>query len=436
MRKDRFELLMAALFLAFTLFFSLTGTASADGNEDLESRVDVLAEEIARLREQMSIPETDEGLSSAYGMGPAASKVYGGRQGVAVGGYGEFYFEDRIDGDNTADMYRFITYIGYKFSDRIVMNTELEFEHGTTSGNYKGEGGSVSVEFSYLDFLLSDGFNVRAGNLLVPMGFVNELHEPPFYRGNIRPSIERAIIPSTWRELGAGAHGQLTPALRYTAYVLNGLNGAKFDGNGVRGGRQKGNRAIMNDLAVVGALNYEAASFGATASGFYGGADHDLILDAMDASISVKNWVGEAHGYWRGNGLELRGLVAFSGIEGAGDLGLSFDDPGTVPDESVTIPEAQFGWYLEAAYDIAPLFAAQPGYRIEPWVRYEDYNLQEKVADGFAASADKDVQSVTAGIHFMPHEQVVIKGEWEHFTTAAEGSDSIDEVRLGAGFVF
>ncbi|NNK49866.1 MAG: hypothetical protein HKP01_13415 [Gemmatimonadetes bacterium] len=422
MRKNRLEILMAALFLALTLLISVSAVA----DEALEERVDILAEEIARLREEMSIPETDEGLNSAFGMGPAASRVYGQNHGLAVGGYGEFYFEKTIDGDNTADMYRFITYIGYKFSDKIVMNTELEFEHGTTSSNYAGKGGSVSVEFAYLDFLLHQSFNIRTGNLLVPMGFVNVLHEPPYYRGNIRPTIERTIIPSTWRELGGGAHGQLGDAVRYTAYVLNGMNGSKFDDNGVRGGRQKGNRAIWNDIGVVGALDYESAQFGVSASGYYGGADQGLILDAMLAEIPVSNWVSEAHAYWRGSGFEFRGLVALSGINGAADIS----------DVDTTVPKSQLGWYLEAAYDIAPLFTEQPGHRIEPWVRYEAFDLHHEVGDGFMRNPAQDRQSITAGVHYLPHPQVVIKGEWEHLTTSDDSIDALDEVRLGAGFVF
>ena len=417
---------LAALLLVCTLLFPFNGSAAASDDEELEARVDVLAEEIARLREQMAIPETDEELRSAYGMGVAASKVYGVRRGVAIGGYGEFYFEDTIDGDNTADFYRFITYIGYKFSDKIVMNTELEFEHGTTSPNYQGKEGSVSIEFSYLDFLLHERFNVRAGNLLIPMGFVNAMHEPPFYRGNFRPAIERLIIPSTWRELGAGAHGQISDRFRYTAYVLNGMNAQGFDSTGARGGRQKSNRAIWNDIAGMAALHYESARFGAAVAGYYGGADQGLVLDGPDV-VSVSNWVGESHAWWRGGGLELRALVAVSGIDGAEQLGVVLDE---------TIPEEQLGWYLEAAYDIAPLFSDQTTVRFEPWVRIEDYNLQQAVADGLIADESLDRISLTAGVHFLPHPQVVIKAEWERLNTASDSDKSLDEVRVGAGFVY
>ncbi|RLC96155.1 MAG: hypothetical protein DRI46_14075, partial [Chloroflexi bacterium] len=212
---------------------------AADPNEpSLEEKVEILTEEVSRLREQMNIPETDKELEGAYGMGPAASKVYGVSQGISLGGYGEFYFaapygDTDITGQvNITDFYRFIAYFGYKFNDWIVMNTEIEYEHATTSSNFQGKSGSVSVEFSYLDFLFNPAINARAGNLLVPMGFVNLIHEPPTYWGNIRPFVETTIIPSTWREMGLGIHGN-AGNVRYSGYVINGFNAAKFDEKGV-----------------------------------------------------------------------------------------------------------------------------------------------------------------------------------------------------------
>ena len=149
----------------------------------IEEKVDILTEELSRLREQMNIPETDEELHGAYGMGPAASKVYGVSQGISFGGYGEFYFAspfkdtDATGKVNVTDFFRFIAYIGYKFNESIIMNAEIEYEHATTSSNFQGKSGSVSVEFAYLDFLLNPAFNVRAGNLLVPMAQqVNSVH--------------------------------------------------------------------------------------------------------------------------------------------------------------------------------------------------------------------------------------------------------------------
>ena len=44
-------------------------------------------------------------------------------------------------------------------------------------------------------------FNARAGLMLIPMGLVNEQHEPTAALGVRRPDVEDVIIPSTWREI-------------------------------------------------------------------------------------------------------------------------------------------------------------------------------------------------------------------------------------------
>jgi len=429
----------ATALILFTLVV-LSPLVTQAQDESVQRQIDVLAEELSALREQLAIPETDEELQGAYGMGPAASKVYGVAQGISIGGYGEFYFNapieqtDETGARRTADYYRFISYFGYKFSDSIVMNTEIEFEHATTSGNFEGDAGSVSVEFAYLDFLLNDAFNVRTGNLLVPMGFVNVMHEPPFYRGNFRPEIERRIIPSTWRELGLGAHGKLGENGDYTAYVLNGFNGAKFGSSGVRGGRQKGNRALWEDVGVVGQVRFDQdGEFGVAASGYYGGADQGFDYedpnDAMQRiEADITNWIAEAHAYVRKAGFDARALVAISGIDGAEDaIALSGAD---------LVPEQQFGWYVDVAYDVTDVVLGEGATtRIAPWVRYEQLDLQSEVPEGFTASDAASQQLLTIGVDVKPHPNVVLKGEYVHKSNDADSVLS-DDVRLGAGFVF
>lgn len=427
----------ATALLLFTLVVLSPMLANAD-EKDVQRKIDVLAEELSALREQLAIPETDAELRGAYGMGPAASKVYGVSQGISIGGYGEFYFNapieqtDETGAVRTADYYRFISYFGYKFSDSIVMNTEIEYEHATT-GSINGSSGSVSVEFAYLDFLMNDAFNVRAGNLLVPMGFVNVMHEPPFYRGNFRPEIERRIIPSTWRELGVGAHGNVNENVDYTAYVLNGLQGAEFGSSGVRGGRQKGNRALWEDVGVVGQVRYDRnGEFGVAASGYFGGADHNQAFeDPNDAAQmiepDVSHWIAEAHVYLRKANFDVRALFAMSGIDGADELS---------PILETTVPEQQIGWYVDVAYDVSDVILGEGATtRIAPWVRFEDLDLQSEVPDGLMADPSKAQQLLTIGVDVKPHPNVVLKGEYVHKSHDADSALS-DDVRVGAGFVF
>lgn len=413
-----------ALLATTVLPFVAAPSAAATDPEALEAKIDVLARELAELREQMAIPETDAELTGAFGLGPAASKVYGVSQGISVGGYGEFYFAapledtDVTGATNVADFYRFITYFGYKFSDDIVMNTEIEFEHG---------GDEVSVEFAYLDFLLDPHFNVRAGNLLVPMGFLNRMHEPAFYRGNFRPEIERRILPSTWHEMGIGAHGILTEGLRYDAYLLNGLDASSFDAKGIRGGRQGAGEVMWEDVAGVVAVQYEHPSR-STLSGsfFYGGADQGQLMFGSE-KVDVTHWIGEVHGELRWRQAAVRGLFVVSENDDAGDLSLL---------NGVTIPQRQIGWYLEASYDVAPqLLGPATGWQISPWVRYEDMDLQDEVADGFVADPTLAQQLLTVGLDLKPQPNVVLKLDYVHTSNDADTATS-DEVRVGAGFVY
>ncbi|UCH84065.1 MAG: hypothetical protein JSW50_16825 [Candidatus Latescibacterota bacterium] len=421
----------------------------SEGTEDpsLEEKVEILTEEVSRLREQMNIPETDKELTGAYGMGPAASKVYGVSQGISFGGYGEFYFaspygDTEVTGQvNITDFYRFIAYFGYKFNSWIVMNTEIEYEHATTSSNFQGKSGSVSVEFAYLDFLINQGINVRAGNLLIPMGFLNLIHEPTTYWGNFRPFVETTIIPSTWREMGIGLHGNMHD-IRYSVYLLNGFNGSKFDNKGVRSGRQKANRAVWEDVGGVLALDYSYSGItnGVVQVGgsvFAGGADQNMIEDENGDKLSVNNEIYELHAEFRKGRFKTRVLAAASHISNAGALSeILFADDGN-GELSKQVPERQFGWYAEAGYDVAPLIWRQANFTLTPWLRYEQYNLQDQVSADTALPADPSLEGtfLTVGLESKPHPNVVIKFDLVFPTN--ESSDPVsDEIRLGAGFIF
>jgi hypothetical protein len=233
-------------------FFSPPVLAFAEDpptSEELEKKVEVLTEEVRHAREQANLPETDQELKSWYGMGPAASKVYSKTSGLSIGGYAEFFVQAPTGTDGSqrsGDMLRMVPYLGYKFSDKILMNTEIEFEHGSTEENLRGEEGAVSIEFCYLDFLLSESVNVRAGNLLMPVGFLNEMHEPPFYWGECASNDRAASsFPRRGMSWEWGLHGAIAPTVSYNAYLVNGLNAQGFEETGIREGRQAGTEPFV-----------------------------------------------------------------------------------------------------------------------------------------------------------------------------------------------
>ena len=123
-----------------------------------------------------------------------------------LSGYMDFHLNRPTDGSPAIlDFHRFVLLFTHSFSDRLRFVGELELEHAVVEG--LEEGGELELEQAYLDFLAHPALNFRAGMLLVPVGIINERHEPPVFHGVERPFVDTVIVPTTWFEAGAGIHG-------------------------------------------------------------------------------------------------------------------------------------------------------------------------------------------------------------------------------------
>jgi hypothetical protein len=430
--------------LAVTL--ALAGAARAEGEDalrarddriaDLEAKLETVVDELARLREQVAVPEEPE-LKSAYGFGPAASKIYGVERGLSIGGYGEAnyvnFIGDEADTDlDRADALRTVLYFGYKFSERIVFNSEIEFEHATTSDVGNGAGsGSVSVELAALDFFLHEKVNARAGLLLLPMGFLNEVHEPPFFHGVTRPVTEQQILPSTWRENGAGIFGELSETFEYRAYVVSGFNASRFSDSGIRGGRQQGNRSLSEDLAFVARADWRPEAVPGLMLGgsfYFGDSGQDLESGGMDVP-DTRMWIGELHAQYRSGPLHARALFAYTDLSDTRELNLVLGRAADHP-----IAEAMLGGYAEVAWDVWPSLFGDADKRLEPFLRVEYVDTQYDVPAGFTPNRRNAFWVYTPGVNFYPHPNVVLKLEYRNFD--ARGGTRPDELALGVGFAF
>ena len=252
--------------LPLSLVVMLCLTPAAGRGDDartaeLERKVDVLTQEIENLKLGEAAPDTGR-LVSRMGLGPAASKVYRDRHGVSIGGYGEMLLNkfDRSREDDTPsgavdriDYLRQVLYVGYKFNDELLFNSELEVEHAGYGGVAAGE---VVLEFAYVDWSPRREIGVRAGMLLVPVGLTNEWHESPILIGARRPDVEQRILPTTWRANGVGLFGELPIGLAYRAYWSEGLDARRFTAGGIRNARQSGSRAIVRKPALSGRLDW------------------------------------------------------------------------------------------------------------------------------------------------------------------------------------
>jgi hypothetical protein len=403
------------------------GGAQADLPE-LERRIDLLAAEIEKMRTGGA--SEVEASHGERGFGPAASKVYRIERGVSIGGYGEMLYQnfssEREDGAPSGrideiDFLRAIVYVGYKFNDRILVNSEIEFEHASTGG-----GGEASVEFAYVDFSLRPEIGIRGGLLLVPVGFINELHEPPIFYGARRPEVEQAIIPTTWRENGAGVFGS-AGLFEYRAYAVAGLASSGFTSAGIRGGRQKGARSKAADFAFTGRLDLAGIPDLLLGASFFTG-DSGQGATVGGQSVGGRVSLFDLHAQYRRRGLYFRGLYVKGSIA---DAALIDAQNGLTGDRSVG--EDQFGWYLEAAYDLMTL-APRGDWAVAPYLRFERLDPQEDVPPGFAKNPATNRSVLTVGLDVKPISRVVVKADYQWI--ANDAFTGVDQFNLALGFLF
>lgn len=398
---------------------------------ELEKQIDALTREIEVLKlGQAAAPPEDR---FPYGLGPAASKVYHVREGVSVGGYGEILYSDfsgRNDSgapsgeDDRLDLLRAVLYFGYKWNDRILLNSEIEFEHATT-GEGAEEKGEVSVEFVYLDFLVKKGFNARIGLVLVPLGIINEMHEPTTFPGVLRPRVETQVLPSTWSENGAGVFGE-TRWLSYRAYVVAGLDALGFSAkDGIRGGRQEGSQSLANDFAFTGRLDVTGLpGLIAGVSAFSGDAGQGRI--PAHARVTLF----DVHSLIQWRGLEGRGLWSHGSIGNTAQIDEAL---GILPGSSASVGGKIRGWYLQGAWD---LFSLRENARqsFAPFLRYEALDTQDSVPSGFQEDPEFQQRIRTVGLTWKPIPQVAIKADYQDVDNAARAG--VDEFHVGLGWIF
>ena len=416
------------------------GGVPDDKLQSIEDKLSILAEEIDNIKSASVV--SDPTYEQVYGAGPAASKVYLKDKGLSIGGYGELLVgQVREDENNIVDTQRVVLYFGYKFTDRIIFNSEIEFEHATTEENKDGQDGSVSVEFALLDFLLMPELNLRAGLLLAPFGIINEVHEPTTFFGVFRPSVERQIIPTTWRENGLGIFGDIdlgsAGSINYRSYAMNSFDARGFRAANNRSLRNRGGRARFNDIAWVSRVEYEPVPYVAIgASAFLGNTGQNERIDNAESLFNGDKLDGffqmyEADIQLQYRGFEARGLFVYTTLDDGARINALNDLEG---DDSVG--SEQWGYYVVGAYNVLTLtdFSSQYAQYLAPFVRWEQYDTQAKVPSGFIRNPANDRSDLAIGLNYKPIPNVVVKAEYKYLDNQA--NDSENQLNFGLGYVF
>lgn len=341
-----------------------------------------------------------------------------------LSGYMDFHFNKADGEDGVLDFHRFVLLLSHSFSPRLRFVGELELEHAFVEG--LEEAGELELEQAYIDFLLSRRLNVRAGMLLMPVGIINERHEPPVFNGVERPFVDTVIVPSTWFDVGAGVHGTLGRGFRYRAYAVSPLNALEFNAEeGIRGGRQKGAEANVRNLAYTGRLEYlgvRGLTLGASA--YTGEASFET--PRLDAGVTL----GEVDARYRRNRLELRAQFAHVVIDDAARLN---DSLGRIVGVSPNIAEALRGFYFEGAYRIWNAGAPRD---LVAFTRYENFDTQFRMPSGLLPLKEFDRDAWTNGITYFPDPDIAVKADYTYLRNQSGVFKNRHLVNIGLGWWF
>lgn len=378
--------------------------------QEQQKQIRALTERLERTTEKVETTEkkvevTKERIEATGAMveqvREASSAQPGWWQHTRLGGYGELHYNG---GDkDEVDFHRFVLFLGHDFSDNVRLFSEVELEHSIAG---EGKDGEIELEQAYIQIDLSDYHRTNLGLQLIPVGILNQTHEPPTFFGVERNPVETNIIPTTWWEAGAGLSGELWEGVSYDAMIHSGLETPTTGGSAfkIRNGRNKVSEASADDGAYTARLRW--AGLPGIEFGVTGQYQNDVTQGTLDTdAILFEAHTNIRHGSWG-----MRALFARWDLDGAEPEALGRD--------------VQEGWYIEPSYR----FRTKIG-EVGIFARYNEWD------NNAGSSVDTKFQQIDFGLNYWPHEDVVLKMDFQIQDSPA-GETEDDRVNMGMGFQF
>lgn len=391
--------------------------ASAVTLEDIAKRLDAIEQENKMLRKENTdlrslITQTDKKAEAAVAATETIADSTENVQKLAewankttIGGYGELHYNN-LSGKGGAsdkdeiDFHRFVLFFGHEFNDDIRFFSELELEHSIAGD---GKSGEIELEQAFIDFDLNDQHTARAGLFLLPVGIINETHEPPAFYGTERNPVEKNIIPATWWAAGAGAHGQLGSGFSYDAYVHSGLATTSGKNFAIRNGRQKVSKAKASDPAVTARLKYTGIPGLELAASVQ--HQQDITQAASDGADSANLF--QTHAIWATGPFTLKALYAVWDVDGNAVKAVGADK--------------QEGFYVEPSFKVSE--------KLGVFARFNQWDNQ---AGSSASKSEKEQWDF--GVNYWPHEDVVIKADYQYQNN--DNKQDQNGLNVGVGYQF
>jgi len=334
-----------------------------------------------------------EVTADAVEQGGTVSKIAEWANKTSIGGYGEHHFNHKEDSNDQIDAHRYVVYIGHQYNEKVRFFSEFELEHGVAGDDKPGE---VELEQAYIEWDFAENHRVQFGQFLVPVGIINETHEPDTFYGTERNNVEKEVIPATWWEAGVMVLGEIAPGLSYNAAIHSGLETTNFR---IRSGRQKNAEATAEDLAFTGRLKYTGIKGLELATTVQ--FQQDISQGQFSESAEATLW--EAHAVYQNGPFGLRALWAEWDIDGAETEAAGADNLD--------------GWYIEPSVKVTD--------NLGIFVRYSEFDRGDKITTEF--------ESYDYGINYWLTPNVVLKAD---YTDTVGENDEGDAFNLGVGWSF
>ena len=419
---------LAAAFLAAPVAALAQETDLAKRVEQLAAELEKVKAELAAQRAQAAAapaPVAPSAPAQPDATAPAAAAI----ASTVFTGYGEVNYNRPVRNASGAqtDLRRAVIGIQHRFDEKTKVVAEFEWEHGVVSAEDQGES---EIEQLYVEREFNNGLRGKAGLFLMPVGLLNQNHEPTAYYGVERNFVETAIIPTTWREAGVGLSGEFGDGFTWDTGLTTGFDLTKWDAASSEGREsplgaihQEGQLAKSRDLQLHGALNWRGYP-GLLVGGsvFTGKAGHATTdFAANDARVTL----AELHTRYTPGAWDLSALWAYGRISNTDALNATFAGNPT------PVPSSFAGWYLQAAYKLWQ----NADYALSPFARFESFDTARTYASqpaGLGVPTTPYERVATVGANLMVGQGVVLKADYQKFRE----DKSRDRVNLGVGFSY
>jgi hypothetical protein len=405
--------------------------------KDLKAELEQLRAEVAELKAEMRQMHSEQAatVAPATASAPAATSTNSPAVASTVGdkttlwGYGQIDYNRPTAhaADTRADLTRAVIGFNHVFDESTRVYGELEWEHAVTSNVDQGES---EVEQLYVEHALAPNYGVRAGLMLVPLGLLNEHHEPTQYYGVERNFVEQAIIPSTWREGGVAGYGSTESGFNWNVAIVTGPDLGNWDPSSDEGRasplgsiHQELQLAHAHDPSLWAALNWLGVPGLDLGGGVFTGKIGQATAkqssgDANFPADGARMTLGEVHARWQTGPFDLSALYTRAAIGDTQALNLTFIGQPT------PVPKSFWGGYVQGAWRALEWNTSS----LVPFARYEQFNTGASYADqpsGFGTPALPSERVWTVGANYYLNPNVVFKIDYQDFNH--------DDVALGYG---